>query len=114
MKRNDCNKNFMKAVVLAAALAGGLAASAADITWTEQYLTSANGAEVSTKGTGLDAMSFGNEGPLTFYSEQQLIAGSAENCTIASVESLGQNLWKVNLSGRQWGKKQSVSLRNSQ
>ncbi len=50
------------------------------------------------------------EGSLTFYSEQPLTAGSAENCTIRSVESLGQNLWKVNLSGRQWGKKQSVSL----
>ena len=50
------------------------------------------------------------EGSLTFYSKRPLAAGSAENSEIAGVESLGDNLWRVDLKGRLWGKPQSFSL----
>ena len=50
------------------------------------------------------------DGNLTFFSKKPLEAKGAKNCKIVSVESAGENLWKVNLSGRQWGKSQSVSL----
>lgn len=50
------------------------------------------------------------EGSLTFHSKRPLAAGSAENCEIAGVESLGDNLWRVNLKGRLWGKPQSLQL----
>jgi alpha-galactosidase len=50
------------------------------------------------------------DGSLTFHSTKPLAAGSSENCEIAGVESLGDNLWRVNLKGRLWGKPQSVRL----
>jgi hypothetical protein len=50
------------------------------------------------------------EGSLTFRSKQALHAAGSEHCTIASVKDLGDNLWQVNLEGRQWGKDQSVTL----
>ena len=37
-------------------------------------------------------------------------AGAAENCSIAGVESLGDDLWRVDLKDRQWGKPQTVTL----
>ena len=50
------------------------------------------------------------DGSLTFHSKRPLAAGSAENCKIAGVESLGDNLWRVDLKGRLWGKAQSLRL----
>ena len=50
------------------------------------------------------------EGSLTFYSKGALAAASAEHCEIVSVEDLGENLWRVNLAGRQWGQAQSILL----
>jgi len=50
------------------------------------------------------------EGSLTFYSEKPLAAAGSENCKLVSVQNLGHNLWRVNITGRQWGKKQSVTL----
>ena len=50
------------------------------------------------------------EGSLTLYSKAALTAGAAENCEITSVEDLGDNLWRVNLAGRLWGKPQSIQL----
>ncbi len=50
------------------------------------------------------------DGSLTFHSNRPLAAGSAENCEIAGVESLGDNLWRVDLKGRLWGKPQSLRL----
>ena len=50
------------------------------------------------------------EGSLTLYSTKPLVAVNAENCEIVSVESAGENLWQVNLAGRQFGTKQIVQL----
>ena len=50
------------------------------------------------------------EGSLTFYSLAPLQALGSENCEITSVEDLGNFLWRVNLTGRQWGVPQSVQL----
>jgi len=50
------------------------------------------------------------DGSLTFHSKRPLAAGSATNCEITGVESLGDNLWRVNLKGRLWGKPQSLKL----
>lgn len=50
------------------------------------------------------------EGSLTFYSKKALEAVDAEGCEIVSVEDLGNHLWRVNLSERQWGQAQSVAL----
>lgn len=50
------------------------------------------------------------EGSLTLHSTKVLAVGESENCDVTSVENLGENLWKVNLIGRQWGKKQLVTL----
>lgn len=51
------------------------------------------------------------EGSLTFHSKKDLSAAGSENCKITAVEPLGDGLWRVGLSGRQWGKPQSVSLK---
>ncbi len=50
------------------------------------------------------------EGSLTIFSQQPLGALEAENCQVTSVEDLGDNLWRVNVAGRQWGKPQSLAL----
>jgi hypothetical protein len=50
-------------------------------------------------------------GALTFYSKKTLVAAGSKNCEISSVESLGDNLWKVHLTGRQWNKKQYIKLK---
>lgn len=50
------------------------------------------------------------EGSLTFYSKAVLKAVASENCKITSVEDMGDNLWRVNLAGRQWGADQSMTL----
>lgn len=49
-------------------------------------------------------------GSLTFHSFKPLEAEASENCEIKAVESLGENLWRVDIQGRQWGKPQSLSL----
>lgn len=50
------------------------------------------------------------DGSLTFHSTKPLTAAGAENCEIGAVESLGDNLWRVDLKGRLWGKPQAVRL----
>jgi len=50
------------------------------------------------------------DGSLTFYSKKTLAADGSKNCNVTSVENLGGNLWKINISGRQWGKSQSIEL----
>jgi len=49
-------------------------------------------------------------GSLTFYSKKAILIGTSENCKVTSVEDLGEDLWKVNITDRQWGKAQSISL----
>ena len=49
-------------------------------------------------------------GSLTFHSTKPLAAIGADNCKIQAVESLGENLWRVDIEGRQWGKTQSIRL----
>jgi len=51
------------------------------------------------------------DGSLTFHSEKALAADGAENCAVAAVESLGDNLWRVDITGRRWGAPQLVRLR---
>jgi hypothetical protein len=50
------------------------------------------------------------EGALTFYSKKPLVAAVSEHCKVTSVDKLDDNLWKVNITGRQWGKAQKISL----
>ena len=50
-------------------------------------------------------------GSLTFQSPRPLQSMDAVNCKVDAVEDLGASLWRVNLSGRQWGRPQSLSLR---
>ncbi|MDA3923236.1 MAG: alpha-galactosidase [Kiritimatiellae bacterium] len=50
-------------------------------------------------------------GSLTFYSTKLIAANAAENCKVDLVENLGDNLWRVNISGRKWGVKQMISLK---
>lgn len=50
------------------------------------------------------------EGSLTFYSKKPLEAAGSENCKVTSVEKIGDDLWKVNTTGRQWGKTQTIEL----
>jgi hypothetical protein len=49
-------------------------------------------------------------GDLIFYSTKPLGAGVSENCSISSVQALGDNLWKVSVKGRTWNSKQQVNL----
>jgi hypothetical protein len=49
-------------------------------------------------------------GNLIFHSTKPLTAEGAENCKIQAVESLGENLWRVDIEGRQWGKPQAIRL----
>jgi len=50
------------------------------------------------------------EGSLTFHSKTALAVAGSENCKATAVENLGDNLWRVKIAGRQWGKPQSISL----
>ena len=49
-------------------------------------------------------------GDLIFYSTKPLEAGLSKNCSISSVQGLGDNLWKVSVKGRNWGSTQQVNL----
>jgi len=49
-------------------------------------------------------------GSLTFHSSKPLEAAGSENCEIKDVESLGGNLWRVDIQGRQSAKPQSLRL----
>jgi hypothetical protein len=51
------------------------------------------------------------DGILTFYSQRPLQSAGSENCHVTAVEDLGDNVWHVHLSGRQWGKEQSICLK---
>ncbi|MGA0177275.1 MAG: alpha-galactosidase, partial [Chthoniobacterales bacterium] len=51
------------------------------------------------------------QGSLTFHSTRKLEAGSAENCAVTGVESLGDNLWRVDLKDRRWGQPQKLVLK---
>lgn len=42
--------------------------------------------------------------------QNELKEMGAENCNIASIKNIGENLWQVNLTDRQWGKSQSIQL----
>jgi hypothetical protein len=49
-------------------------------------------------------------GSLTFHSAKPLKADGSENCEITAVESLGDNIWRIDLKGRQWGTQQTIRL----
>ncbi len=51
------------------------------------------------------------KGAFTFFSKRPLAAAGSENCKVASVQNLGDDFWRVNITGRQWSKEQSVTLR---
>ena len=50
-------------------------------------------------------------GDLIFYSAKELIAGTSQNCQISGIEKVGENLWKVSLTGRKWNTAQSFTLK---
>ena len=49
-------------------------------------------------------------GALIFHSSQALRLVGSENCEVSSIDSVGENLWQVNINGRKWGQKQSLEL----
>ena len=49
-------------------------------------------------------------GDLLFHSRNALSAGKSENCSISSVQGMGDNLWKVSIKGRIWNSSQSIRL----
>jgi hypothetical protein len=51
------------------------------------------------------------QGSLIFYSERALKLVDSKNCEVASVDNLGGNLWRVNVSGRKWGAVQWIELK---
>jgi alpha-galactosidase len=51
------------------------------------------------------------EGSLTFHSKKALAVAGSENCKVVAVENLGDNLWKVKITGRKWGQAQKLSLK---
>ena len=66
---------------------------------------------VSPAGIAIDLSDAGAQhGALTFYSKQPIAPSASENCEVTSVDYLDDNLWKVNITGRQWGAKQSITL----
>lgn len=70
-------------------------------------------ADFSASDAGIDIKltdAGAQNGDLTVYSEKALKAGESENCFIAGVESLGENLYKVSLKDRLWNTEQKVSL----
>ena len=73
---------------------------------TEIANISASGSALKVELTDAGA----REGSLTFRSKAALKAVDSENCKITSVEKVGDSLWQVNLTGRQWGTKQLVEL----
>ena len=73
--------------------------------------TEINDVRVSPSKVELELSDAGaQEGSLTFYSSQSLLAADSENCKLSSVENLGEDLWRVNVAGRQWGKPQLIRL----
>ena len=50
------------------------------------------------------------DGTLTFVTQRSLTVKSAENCKVASVKDLGDNVWQVNVTGRKWNTAQSIEL----
>lgn len=50
------------------------------------------------------------DGILTFVTQRSLTVKSAENCKVASVKDLGDNVWQVNVTGRKWNTAQSIEL----
>jgi len=73
--------------------------------------TEINNVRVSPSNIEIDLSDAGaQEGSLVFYSVNPLAVDGSENCEATSVDNVGENLWKVNITGRQWGKTQSVSL----
>lgn len=50
-------------------------------------------------------------GALTFHSKRALEASDSKNCSITSVDSIGENLWRVQVANRQWGEAQFLELK---
>ena len=73
--------------------------------------TEIDGLRVTSSSIEIELSDAGaQEGSLTFFSKQALKAAGSVNCEIVSVVDLGDNLWQVNVAGRQWGAAQSIAL----
>lgn len=70
----------------------------------EQIYTTDQSLKIMLSGAGAQT------GDLFFYSKNALEAGSSENCSISSVQGMGDNLWKVSVKGRIWNANQSFVL----
>mgnify|MGYP006074247335 CR=1 FL=1 len=74
--------------------------------------TEINNIRVSKSTVTLDLSDAGaQDGSLTFYSKKALKALGAKNCKVVSIKNLGENIWQVNVTGRLWGKAQSIQLK---
>ena len=71
----------------------------------KDVFTTSKGAKVMLTDAGAQA------GDLIFYSAKELIAGTSQNCKITGIEKVGENLWKVSLTGRKWNSAQSFTLK---
>ncbi len=71
----------------------------------ENILTTDSAIEVVLTDAGAQ------EGSLTFVCEKVLQKDKAENCTIRSVESLGNDLWRVHIADRVWNADQKICLK---
>lgn len=66
---------------------------------------------ISPAGIEIDLNDAGaQEGSLTFFSKRPIKANGSENCQVVSVQNLGDNLWRVNVAKRKWGKEQTLAL----
>lgn len=70
----------------------------------ENIRTSASSVKLQLSDAGAQ------DGILTFITQRALTVKSAENCTVASVKDLGDNVWQVNVTGRKWNTVQSIEL----
>jgi len=58
--------------------------------------------QIKTAGT--------HDGSPAFFGRRPPTAKSAENCTLATVKDLGDDVYQVNVPGRRWGTAQSIEL----
>ena len=74
--------------------------------------TEINNVRVSPSSIQLDLSDAGAQtGSITFHSKKALSESESTNCKVSSIVDLGNNLWRVDLAERQWGKAQTVALK---
>jgi hypothetical protein len=68
---------------------------------------------VTTTSTGIDIEltdAGARDGDLFLYNQKPFTAGRVSGCTVKSLESTGENIWKLHLEGRESSKPQKIGL----